>query len=350
MKGALIIRADANSQIGAGHIMRCLALAQAWQDDGGRCVFVVATDAGSVFERLEQEHMELVKIKTVPGSTEDAAMTTQIAARANGRWVILDGYHFSNGYQKKIKDAGLKLMVIDDNCEQKYYYADLILNQNIHAAGSLYPDDTREPYTTLLLGTRYVLLRREFLKYAGLRRKIPPKACNLLVTMGGSDTDNITCKIIESLKRLNAPELNIKIVIGATNPHRNEAETAAALLPGLNEVICNTQDMPKLMEWADLAICAAGSTVWELCFMGLPAILIVVAENQAYLAEKLLETGTFNGFNRYPSISELSEKIKICISDSSLRQKMSFSGIELVDGEGAKTISSLLGQGDVHHG
>ena len=90
MKGALIIRADANSQIGAGHIMRCLALAQAWQDDGGRCVFVVATDAGSVFERLEQEHMELVKIKTVPGSTEDAAMTTQIAARANGRWVILD--------------------------------------------------------------------------------------------------------------------------------------------------------------------------------------------------------------------------------------------------------------------
>ena len=341
MDKTLIIRADASRKIGTGHVMRCLALAQFCQGIDIRIVFVMAMDAGPLFERLKQEGIELRRIDTVPGSDDDAKQTAGIAHSENAGWLVLDGYHFTAKYQKAIKGADLKLLVIDDNCEQDYYYADYILNQNIHAEESLYPPEKRESYTKLLLGTKYCLLRREFLKYKDFKREIPEKTKNILVTMGGSDPDNDTCKVLEALKQIKDPELNIKVVVGGGNPHYEEVKRGVDLLIDKTEIIINAQNMPELMMWADLAISAAGSTVWEMCFLKLPFIALVIAENQRGIGEYIKK----NISDRivFDSISmDFKERVCKFINDLSEFKNITHQLSKIIDGKGGYQICILI--------
>lgn len=341
MTKTLIIRADASSKIGAGHVMRCLALAQACQDIGGRIIFVMAMDAEALFARLKQEGIELRRIDVVPGSDDDAKQTAGIAHSENADWLILDGYHFTAKYQKTINGADLKLLVIDDNCEQDHYYADYILNQNIHAEESLYPPEKREAYTKLLLGTKYCLLRREFLEHKDFKREIPQKAKKILVTMGGSDPENVSCKVLEVLKQINDSELDIKVVVGATNPHEKELRRVLALLPGKTEMIANARNMPELMMWADLAISAAGSTLWEMCFLKLPFIAVMIAENQRGIGE-YMKTNISDGIV-FDSISTDFEK-GVCkfINDLSEFKNITHQLSKIIDGKGGYQICILI--------
>jgi len=169
--GVLLVRVDSGINIGSGHVMRCLALAQAWQDDAGDVVFVLATESPNAEARLTAEGFEVVYINAKPGSAEDARLTTKLAHKYGASWVVVDGYHFDGDYQKIIKEAGLNLLFIDDYGHADYYPADIVLNQNIHADEDLYRN--RASYTKLLLGTRYVLLRREFLRWQGYKREMP---------------------------------------------------------------------------------------------------------------------------------------------------------------------------------
>ncbi len=163
----LLIRADASPEIGTGHVMRCLALAQAWQDKGGQATVAMALAAPSIQARLEAEGLGIKRITAQVGSAEDAAQVIQIARQLQAAWVVIDGYRFTGSYQQALKDAGLGLVCIDDEATAEHYYADVILNQNLHADAGLYAK--REGYTRLLLGTRYALLRREFRRWQGNR-------------------------------------------------------------------------------------------------------------------------------------------------------------------------------------
>jgi len=192
--GVLLVRVDSGINMGSGHVMRCLALAQAWQDGGGDAVFVLATESPNAEARLTAEGFEVVYINAKPGSAEDARLTTKLAHKYGASWVVVDGYHFGGDYQKIIKEAGLNLLFIDDYGHAGYYPADIVLNQNIHADEDLYRN--RASYTKLLLRTRYVLLRREFLRWQGYKREIPEIARKMLVTMGGSDPQNVTLKVL----------------------------------------------------------------------------------------------------------------------------------------------------------
>ena len=341
MKNTLVIRADASSQIGAGHIMRCLALAQAWQDAGGRCVFVVAMDAGPIFERLAQEHLEVVRIKADPGSSEDATITAELAVKAHSQWLILDGYHFTPEYQKLIKNAKLKLLVIDDNCEQKHYYADYILNQNIHASESMYPREKREPYTKLLLGTKYCLLRREFLKYKDFQRQIPSKARKVLVTMGGGDADNVTQKVIQALQGVDISDLEVKVVVGPANQNIEKLQKELTFSPFTFYLLPNVSDMPDLMAWADMAISAGGSTCWELAFMELPSILMTLSQDQKAIVDGLIQYG-FTLKTEEPIEENITATLKAVMADREKRKVMSGQGRKLVDGNGAHRVVKII--------
>src|SRR5215468_7020543 len=110
----VIIRVDASTAIGHGHVMRCIALAQEWQDRGGRCLFVSANPVPAIEARLRAEGCEIVKLEAVPGSREDALQVAQSAAQNDARQVVVDGYHFGVEYQRSLKAAGLKLLVVDD--------------------------------------------------------------------------------------------------------------------------------------------------------------------------------------------------------------------------------------------
>ena len=332
----LLLRTDVNAHIGSGHLMRCLAIAQAWQDRGGRVVLVASGNTANT--RLCMEEIECYGLEAEPGSIEDAIKTTDFARRIDAEWITTDGYHFSADYQRAIKESGAKLLFIDDYGQCDHYYADIVLNQNFDANEDLYR--RRTPYTRLLLGPKYVLLRREFLRYRGLRREISEVGRRLLVTFGGVDYHNMTLKVIQALGLVDVPGLHAQLAVGRWNPHVDEMEAAIRDLPFAASLKRDPMDMAALMAWADLAVSAAGITVWELAFMGLPSLAVVTSENQRSVAAGADMAGISSSLGWYdrPSSSELAERIAHLLKHKEIRERMSRSGQKLIDGDGASRV------------
>src|SRR5580693_7805992 len=134
----LVLRTEASVAIGTGHVMRCLALAQAWKDAGGRAIFAMAQATPTVEERLRNEGFEVTRVAAQVGSAADAAETTRLALMHGASWVILDSYEFGAEYQESLKRHGMKVLFIDDNGHAGQYSADLVLNPNVHAKEGLY--------------------------------------------------------------------------------------------------------------------------------------------------------------------------------------------------------------------
>jgi UDP-2,4-diacetamido-2,4,6-trideoxy-beta-L-altropyranose hydrolase len=342
ISGALLFRADASVSIGTGHVMRCLALAQAWQDAGDCAVFATAESTPAVHEKLRTEGFEALPVSARAGTDEDSRQTVSLAREHGTEWVVVDGYRFGAVFQRALKMAGLKVLFLDDNGHAGSYSADLVLNQNVHAAESMY--ERREPYTRLLLGTSYTLFRREFSAWVDWRREIPATARKMLVTFGGSDPGNFTAIVLQSLQQVRRAGIEAVVVIGASNPHQASLEKILSLQDGAVRLERNVSDMAKLMAWADLAISAAGTTSLEMCLLGLPAIVVTVAENQRASARELekrncvihLDGAQGLGVERVAEmIEQLSHKPKT-------RQLLSQHGRELVDGKGAKRVISAI--------
>jgi UDP-2,4-diacetamido-2,4,6-trideoxy-beta-L-altropyranose hydrolase len=337
----LLIRADANAQIGIGHLMRCLALAQAWQSKGGQAVFITDCSSDSLRRRLSDEGFKIIPVDRSYPHPADWALLSEMLAVYPDSWVVLDGYHFDPSYQLRIKETGHPLLVIDDMAHLDHYYADIVLNQNINAGQLNY---SCEPYTRPLLGTRYVLLRREFWPWHGWKREIPETARKILVTLGGSDPDNWTLMVIRALGKVEVEGLEATIVVGPSNTYVQELEAEArdAQLP--IRLITNASNMPELMAWADVAIAGGGSTCWELAFMGLPSILLVLSENQKDIAAGLgeKEAAINLGWYTESSIEEVDHKLSRLLEDRGLRCHMSYQARELVDGLGNERIEKFL--------
>jgi UDP-2,4-diacetamido-2,4,6-trideoxy-beta-L-altropyranose hydrolase len=342
-EGTLLIRADGNVAMGTGHVMRCLALAQAWQDCGGRAaVFAMSENTPSLQQRLLDEGMEVERIGAGTGTPGDAEETVRIAERRKADWVVVDGYQFGSDYQSKIKRSGARLLLIDDNGEAGPYTADLVLNQNLHANQSLYA--SRGAATQLLLGPRYTMLRREFRASRSWRREIAAVARKVLVTMGGSDPDNITATMIAAIQRLADRQLETAVLVGGSNPH---LASLKALISSKNlpiRLLVDETNVSEWMTWADVAVASAGTTFWEICFLGLPALLIVLAPNQQNLADTAGRLGL--ALNLVPhgklSAQKIAEKLAALLDSEDCRKRQSGSGCKLVDGRGAERVVAFL--------
>jgi len=338
----LVIRADASPEIGTGHVMRCLALAEAWQDNGGDVVFVSAGDSPAIEGRLKREGMDFIQISQGAGTPGDADETVGIAQDIGAVWITVDGYHFGEEYQKAIKDAGLSLLFIDDYGHADHYYADLVLNQNLYARESLYT--SHAPYTRFLLGPKYVLIRREFLDWSDRDRIIPEIATKILITLGGSDPDNITLKIIEAVKIVDLRNLEVIVVIGGVNPHTERIEEAVKDSP-VFRLFKNAENMPELMAWADVAISAGGSTCWELLFMGIPSLVMPIAENQKPIVKELQSLGiaqTIEG-NAVNNPVQLAQVLSEFLRSREIRSGLSERKVRYIDGKGPSRIICLMG-------
>ena len=301
----LLIRADGGEKIGLGHLMRCRALAQAWEEAGGSVRFA--------------------------SEGESAAQTAEIAASMDAEWVVVDGYQFGAGYVDTLQQAGFRVLFVDDNGHADSYTAELVLNQNLHASDALYSN--RGQSTGLLLGPHYALLRREF-RLAARERNTPPAARKLLITLGGSDPHNVTTKVLRAVALLDMPDLEPVVVAGAAN-RRNPAK-----LPFPARVEKDPPNMAELMAWADVAVSAAGSTCWELAFMGLPAIAIVCADNQQNVAESLHQAGSVEslGDQSMLSSSDIAAALRCLMRSQRMRRSMSERGRAIVDGHGATRV------------
>ena len=337
----IIIRADASTQMGTGHVMRCIALAQAWQEQGGAVVMVSAEIPTLLRDRLGVENIESRLIE----ADNDAQATIQIAQEIGAEWVVVDGYQFDSYYQRMIKSADLQLLFIDDYGHCDAYCADFVLNQNSYADSLLYAK--REPYTQLLLGSRYVLLRREFWQWRGWQRPQPQTPYHVLVTLGGSDPDNVTGKVIDALHSWTAFPLQLTVLVGGGNPHYEDLEARVKRSPHRVELRRNVTDMPRLMSEANIAISAGGSTCWELAFMGLPNLIIVLAENQVAVGKNLDEVGVASNLGWWHELSAetICQQIQTILGDVSRWRAMSTQGQLLVNGYGGQQVVTAISLG-----
>ena len=337
----LMIRADANVTIATGHAMRCLALAQAWQDMGGRAIFAMAESVPAIDARIAAERIEAINIKECPGSLADATCTADLASRCNATWIVADGYHFGSEYQHRLKNSAVKLLFLDDNGHAGHYAADVVLNQNPHAHETLYAD--RELYTRLLLGPDYALLRREFRACHNGKRAIPNHGRKVLATLGGADPDNVTLQVVAGLQNLKIEGLEAVVVLGGGNPH---FESLAGALAGDRQIrlLRDAPNMPELMAWADVAIAGAGATCWEMCLLGLPALLISLAPNQLSIAQWLDQKGvaSYVGSTEQISPKAIAGRLESLLHDADARARMSRRARKLVDGTGALKVTTLL--------
>jgi UDP-2,4-diacetamido-2,4,6-trideoxy-beta-L-altropyranose hydrolase len=336
----LYIRADADGKIGVGHIMRCIALGQAWKDQGGEVTFISQCESGALKERIQSEGFRLVALDHVCPDSSDLKKTLAILKSESAgqkHWLVLDGYHFAPEYQKSIRDEGYRVMVMDDMNHLPHYHADILVNQNIHAPDLNYHCDED---TTLLLGTRYVLLRREFLKYRDFKRQVPDQAKNILVTLGGADPDNVTLKVIEALKLHDEPDISVRIIVGPANPHQETLRKAIGPAHFKTELMINPPNMPELMAWADLAISGGGGTSLERCFMGLPSLVITIAINQIEATRELKVRGGILYVGWHEDITEesLLSIVKSTLIDNELIKNTSLIAKSIADGKGVNRI------------
>ncbi|CAA6676533.1 MULTISPECIES: UDP-2,4-diacetamido-2,4,6-trideoxy-beta-L-altropyranose hydrolase [unclassified Lentimonas] len=338
----ILIRADAGGNIGTGHVMRMLALAQACMRRGLHvtlasvdCPAVLARRVASLGIDIQQIHAEKI------GSHEDAKSTLAAAKELNCQWIITDGYHFDYEYQVRIKQSGRSLLCLDDYKYTERWHCDALLNQNLDAEKTQsYSSEAH--HAQLLLGAHYCLLREEFLKHTNTRKEWK-KIERLLITLGGSDPENATeatLQLVDSIPL--GRQLHIRVIAGADNPHLNRLRAFS----GRHhiETLTNVLNMPEQYDWADAIISAGGSTCWEWLHRGLPGAIVTIADNQLPIVKALtkerkaaLPLGWFQQFDFKKHGSHLAtwlENPNNLINQAEVRS--------IIDGNGADRIAGFL--------
>jgi UDP-2,4-diacetamido-2,4,6-trideoxy-beta-L-altropyranose hydrolase len=341
----LVLRADATTAGGTGHMMRALALAQAWLDGGGHARWLVADAPAGLLERIAHEGIEIVPVAAPAGSQADASELRTALDRDPGAVAVVDGLQFDEAYLDALGEASARVLLIDDRADRARYPVGFLLNQNAHADRSAYPADST---CRFLLGTHYVLLRREFVADPP-PRTTPGVAHHILVTFGGADPTGMTGRTVQALRLL--PEdlqatVEVRFIIGAANA--DEPVIAATLAdPGLGyraSLERAVGDMPARMAWADLAVTSGGSTVWELARTGCPALVVETVPVEQLLVTGLDRVGLFGRLGPEARLDtrRMANEIAAKAEDMPWRAAMSALGMHLVDGRGARRVADAL--------
>lgn len=342
--GNLLVRADAGLEIGIGHIMRCLALAQAWQDMGGHATFIISAPPKTLRSRLLTERVDVVDLEADPASSDDAEFTARRARELSAATVI-DGYHFGFEFQRHIHRSVQSLLVIDDHASIGSYRSDWILDQNLCADAEMYYRRTAQ--TSLLIGTTYALLRREFSRRRTARKNAPICVRRVLVTFGGSDPCEMTRKVITALDLVGHQAFEVVAVVGMMNRQAmlSDPSDFESSLHRLN-IVSEVSDMAALMSTVDLAIGAAGSTSWELACLGVPAVLTSVADNQRPIMAALQREGAAIGVTAegVGFVERVARVVDDLATDAQRRELMSEKGMALVDGRGAARVAARMSE------
>ncbi len=349
-------RTDASDQIGTGHFMRCLALADELQKQGAQICFITRNLPVHLSEMLNTKRMDCIPLITKAtqqpidelvhsnwlgtSQFQDAQATLQALVNQSWDWVVVDHYGLDKRWEAEVRANCKKLMVIDDLADRQHD-CDVLLDQNFYVdmqtryLGKV-PEDCQ-----LLLGPRYALLREEF---RVLREKVKVRAGDIkkiLIFFGGVDADNFTSLAIQASVELNS-KLQVDIVIGAQHPNLMHIQQ----LCSKHGFVCHIQTthMAELMAEADLAIGAGGSASWERCCLGLPGLLLAVAENQVEIAKALDSIGVcyYLGEGDVINLSSLKDSINKFLVTPDQLMAMSQQAFSLVDGLGVKRVFEAL--------
>jgi UDP-2,4-diacetamido-2,4,6-trideoxy-beta-L-altropyranose hydrolase len=343
----LLVRADAGPVMGTGHVMRCLALAHAWRSSGGTVTLLGHVPVPALCERIAASGVEFCGLARPHPDPADLRATLTLLDRIRSigtvggpTWTVLDGYHFDARYRDAVAGSGSRLLVIDDLARRPPSAADIVLNQNLGAGEA---GQECAPRTVLLLGPCYALLRPEFAAARG-RHVTRARARKILVTLGGADPPNATSLVLCALRQLPFDDWSARVIVGAANRHRDSLRREVRGCQGRAELIESGADMAACMAWADVAVSAAGSTCWELAYMRVPSLLLVIADNQEPSARAADAAGmAVNlGWAEHLTPSLLAERLAELCHDRRGRKAMADSGGRCVDGGGTSRVVALM--------
>ncbi|NOR86739.1 MAG: UDP-2,4-diacetamido-2,4,6-trideoxy-beta-L-altropyranose hydrolase [Bacteroidales bacterium] len=292
----VIFRADASTHIGSGHVMRCLTLAEELRDNGCEVTFVCRELPGNLISIIEEKGYFVSPLEWQDDSNtfnwqKDVCETINtIESKAEKvDLLIVDHYKIDFKWESKIRDYAKQIMVIDDLADRNHD-SDLLLDQNYYCDLESRYEGLVPEYCLKLLGPRYLLLRQEYIE---ARENLLPRngeIKQILIFFGSSDIDGHTLTVLRAIESIKLLDINILVVVGASNPNRKEVELYCSGKPNVS-FYCQVDNMAELMASVDLAIGAGGASMWERCFLGLPSITVILADNQKKNTEDVDKSG-----------------------------------------------------------
>lgn len=358
----IFFRVDSSIQIGTGHLMRCLTLADALREKKATVSFICRELPGSLFDFIGKREFKAYRLPLIKAQhtndnqsseyaqwlgvswKEDAEQTKAILAN-EGRiidWLVVDHYALDSQWETILRPYVKKIMAIDDLADRSHD-CNLLLDQNLYENietryEGLVPENCQK-----LLGPKYALLRSEFREARKNLRQRDGNVQRILIFMGGADPGNVTCKVLRAVQMLNQSGIFIDVVIGASNTCATEVRDQTLNMP---DTTCHfhVRNMAELMASADLSIGAGGTATWERCCVGLPSLVITIAENQRDIAENLAQNGSIINLGWYESIkeSDISSTLENLLANPDRIRQMSLKGMRLVDTDGTTRVAETL--------
>lgn len=326
MNCLVAIRADGNSEIGFGHLIRTQTLACQLEKCGAKVVFISK-------DPLNINNYAVLPLTEDQGPEDETV--EKLLKESPFNMLVVDSYDYDQERLRRIEAHNLLTVYLDD-LNRHSFDTDYVVNGNLYAETMDYSGTAN-----FLLGPRYLLLREEFSGIAP--RVLKPEVNDVLIMMGAADMRNITPAIIRQLYRYDGfSRLRWHVVIGPAFTNQLEIEAAAA--NHHNVLLHYSPDIKDLMSLCDISISAAGSTTYELAVSGVPSILVVVADNQIELAAEAARQGISIDLGWYTKAldSKLTDALKTMINDHFRREKMVLKGQQTIDGHGAKRVAAIL--------
>lgn len=355
----IAFRTDASGEIGTGHFMRCLTLADTLKKQDAEVCFVARKLPAYLIQMLDERNIDFYGLPLVnaeepdelphsqwlqTSQNQDAIQTIEALGSCKLDWVVVDHYALDQRWEKSLRVKANKIMVIDDLADRQHD-CDMLLDQNFYQNMYTRYVGKVPSHCQLLLGPSYALLREEFKKQ---RQHVKPRTGsikNLLVFFGGVDAQNYTSLALEAIVA-SSLQFDVDVVVGQQHPSLQDIE----MFCKTHHFVCHVQtnQMAALMAKADLAIGAGGTAMWERCSMGLPSICISTADNQEQQVRDLMDKGLIVALQKNQDVSGLIKHALVMLkSDASRLGAMSKTLYDWVDGSGIDKVASFLFPKDI---
>lgn len=323
-------KVDVSKEIGIGHLMRCLALSEELKKRGCKCYILSKIDDNIAKKKTREFQVEFHKIKTLDD-------LIKFSKDQDIDWIITDCYNLDTDYIKKLKNEKFKVLSIDDNA-LIHYHSDIVVNQNI---GANKLDYSSEKYTRFLLGPEYAIMRDELLKRK--EKKERENVEKILVTLGGTDKDNLTLKVLKALETVDK-NIEILAVVGPFNPHYSNLQEFIKKSDSNIKLIQSPGNMTDIHLESDIAISAGGTSCYELAYFGIPNLIVTIADNQLNIARELdnQEISIYLGKKEDVKAELVLDKVNELINNHPVRKSMNQNGKKLIDGRGKKRIVDVM--------
>jgi UDP-2,4-diacetamido-2,4,6-trideoxy-beta-L-altropyranose hydrolase len=358
MKWSIVFRTDASSEIGSGHVVRCLTLAEALRRQGADCRFITRELPGHLCARIEARGFDIVRLPAPPlgwqaspgglahagwlGASQERDVDDTLAALGTAQtpdWLVVDHYGIGEIWERRIRPAVRALMVIDDLADRPHD-CDLLLDQNLIADFEHRYEGLTSARCLRLLGPHYALLQRDYVDQSRCAAAERSARRRILVYFGGADQRRLTSAVVDSLARLQGLDFRADIVIDA----RSDQYGGIAKRVAERSDFTLHSDLPSLapvLAQASVAIGASGTSSWERLYFGVPSIVVPIADNQVPIALELERCG----YARVVDGDELSGEgfralVEVAFDVATQHRLDDAAG--LVDGRGAERIAATL--------